>query len=53
LPFEKWLQVFPDEMAAAAVIDRRLKVPYGLQTQIMAKIVQEKLAPKQARGMRR
>ena len=22
LPFEKWLQVFPDEMAAAAVIDR-------------------------------
>ncbi len=29
------------------------KIPYGSQTEIMPKIVQEKLAPKQSRGMRR
>jgi len=29
------------------------KIHYGSQTEIMANIVQEKLAPKQSRGMRR
>jgi hypothetical protein len=29
------------------------KIHYGSQTEIMANIVQEELAPKQSRGMRR
>jgi hypothetical protein len=41
------LKIMPEVRAAAS------KIPYGSQTEIMAKIVQEKLAPKQSRGMRR
>ena len=41
------LKIMPEVRAAAS------KIAYGSQTEIMAKIVQEKLAPKQSRGMRR
>ena len=41
------LKIMPEVRAAAS------KIPYGSQTEIMAKIVEEKLAPKQSRGMRR
>ena len=44
---EDILKIMPEVRAAAS------KIPYGSQTEIMAKIVQEKLAPKQSRGMRR
>jgi hypothetical protein len=40
-------KIMPEVRAAAS------KIHYGSQTEIMAKIVQEKLAPKQSRGMRR
>ena len=40
-------KIMPEVRAAAS------KIPYGSQSEIMAKIVQEKLAPKQSRGMRR
>jgi hypothetical protein len=41
------LKIMPEVRAAAS------KIHYGSQTEIMAKIAQEKLAPKQSRGMRR
>ena len=41
------LKIMPEVRKAAS------KIPYGSQTEIMAKIVQEKLAPKLSRGMRR
>jgi hypothetical protein len=41
------LKIMPEVRAAAS------KFHYGSQTEIMAKIVQDKLAPKQSRGMRR
>ena len=41
------LKIMPEVCAAAS------KIHYGSQTEIMAKIVEEKLAPKQSRGMRR
>jgi hypothetical protein len=40
-------KIMPEVRQAAS------KIHYGLQTEIMANIVQEKLAPRQARGMRR
>ena len=40
-------KIMPEVRAAAS------KIHYGSQTEIMANIVQEKLAPKQSRGMRR
>ena len=40
-------KIMPEVREAAS------KIHYGSQTQIMANIVQEKLAPKQSRGMRR
>ena len=44
---EDIFKIMPEVRAAAS------KIHYGSQTEIMAKIVQEKLAPKQSRGMRR
>jgi hypothetical protein len=41
------LKIMPEVCKAAS------QIHYGSQTEIMAKIVQEKLAPKQSRGMRR
>jgi hypothetical protein len=40
-------KIMPEVRAAAS------KMPFGSQTEIMASIAQEKLAPKQSRGMRR
>jgi hypothetical protein len=40
-------KIMPEVRKAAS------KIHYGSQTEIMANIVQEKLAPKQSRGMRR
>lgn len=40
-------KIMPEVRAAAS------KLHYGSQTEIIEKIVQEKLAPKQSRGMRR
>jgi hypothetical protein len=41
------IKIMPEVREAAS------KIHYGSQTEIMAKIVEEKLAPKQSRGMRR